>query len=113
VLVRTIDKRTGLLAPEPVIGPEGAVIEADPEELLEEYFVAGTEPVEHAEPAAIPAGDAVLDLYGDGLEEAEVGELDGASEVAPGEEAPPSAPALDPNADGDDDFGLPSVTDDP
>lgn len=113
VLVRTIDKRTGLLAPEPVIGAEGAVIEADPEELLEEFFVAGTEPVEHAEPAAIPAGDAVLDLYGDGLEEGEVGELDGASEVAPGEEAPPSAPALDPNADGDDDFGLPSVTDDP
>jgi len=109
VLVRTIDKRTGLLAPEPVIGPEGAVIEADPEELLEEYFVTGTQPVEHAEPAAIPAGDAVLDLYG-------YGGLDGAGEEATddppeGTDDAPEPPPAD--ADGDDDFGLPSVTDDP
>ena len=103
VLVRTIDKRTGLLAPEPVMGADGAVLEGDPEELMEEYFVAGTEPVEHAEPAAIPAGDAVLDLYGDGgLEDALLGE--------PAEVAPPGAAA------GGGDAGrvdLPSVSDDP
>ncbi|HGG57552.1 MAG TPA: hypothetical protein ENK31_07135, partial [Nannocystis exedens] len=101
VVVRTIDRSTGLLAPEPVIGADGAVIGADPEDLMEEYFVAGTEPVEHAEPAAIPAGDAVLDLYGDG-EGALVGDP---AEVAPAGRA----------AEGGDDgqIDLPSVTDDP
>ncbi|MEZ4381411.1 MAG: PBP1A family penicillin-binding protein [Nannocystaceae bacterium] len=106
VLVRTIDKRTGLLAPEPVIGPDGVVVGPEPDEVMEEYFVAGTEPVDHAEPAAIPAGDAVLDLYGDGGLDSP-GEDGGEPEAAPTPAAPP------PDADGDDDFGLPSVTDEP
>lgn len=80
VQVRTIDRRTGLLAP----------LDAKPEETLEEFFVQGTEPVETAEPAALPTGDVVLDLYGDGDDQA-------AAE-------PPTRPA---------EGGLPSVHDDP
>ena len=103
VLVRMIDPGTGLLAPEPLMGVDGVVLEGDPGEFEEEYFVAGTEPVEHAEPAAIPAGDAVLDLYGDGgFEDALSGDSAGVA---------PAGSAVD---DGDDGrVGLPSVTDDP
>lgn len=85
VQVRTIDRRTGLLAP----------ADAKPEDVLEEYFIAGTEPIETAEPAALPTGDVVLDLYGDGDEHAD---------AAPAAEAP--APEEPKN-------GLPSVHDDP
>lgn len=85
VQVRTIDRRTGLLAP----------ADAKPEDVLEEYFIAGTEPIETAEPAALPTGDVVLDLYGDGDEHADA--------------APPAeAPATPEPAS-----GLPSVHDDP
>jgi penicillin-binding protein 1A len=65
VSVRTIDLATGLLAPPLVTGPDG--IEAPPpaETLLEEYFLAGTEPNEVAVPEALPAEDVLLGLYGD------------------------------------------------
>lgn len=98
VSVRTIDKRSGLLAPEPTIGLDGVVSAPNADEVMEEYFVAGTEPVEHAEPAAMPAGDAVLDLYGDGDDQIQ-----------------PEAPrGGDPGAgEGSSSPGLPSVTDDP
>lgn len=59
VRVRAIDAATGLLAPTGVqaAGYNGTVIQ--------EYFVPGTEPVEEAVPAALPAGDVILDLYDD------------------------------------------------
>ncbi|MCB9702576.1 MAG: PBP1A family penicillin-binding protein [Myxococcales bacterium] len=102
VLVRTIDKKSGLLAPEPTFDDEGNVIGPSADEVMEEYFVAGTEPVDRAEPAALADGDAILDLYG------EVGS-------APEEPAaaPEPAPTRPPEEDGDNQFGLPSVLDDP
>lgn len=92
VQVRTIDRLTGLLAP----------ADAKPEDVLEEYFVAGSEPIETAEPAAMPTGDVVLDLYGDGD-----GEADGGGDGdAPADAAPAASPEAARN-------GLPSVHDDP
>ncbi len=85
VQVRTIDKRTGLLAPTEVLQPDGSMAAPKPEDVMEEYFVAGTEPVDVAEPAALPAGDALLDLYGDG------------DEALPSDQpAPPASDDIDP-----------------
>ncbi|TPV92281.1 MAG: PBP1A family penicillin-binding protein [Myxococcales bacterium FL481] len=55
--VRTIDAVSGLLAgaPRPSGGPTGATVE--------EFFIAGTAPVETAAPTSTPHGDLVLDLY--------------------------------------------------
>jgi penicillin-binding protein 1A len=68
VEVRMIDKRSGLLAPALVVAADGSMVAPSADEVMEEYFVAGTEPLDHAEPGAMAAGDAVLDLYGDGEE---------------------------------------------
>jgi penicillin-binding protein 1A len=78
---------------------------------MEEYFVAGTEPVDVAEPAALPAGDALLDLYGDGDERIPSNQPAAAApDAIDPPPASPSSPApAAPAANG----GLPSVTDDP
>ena len=57
VVVRQIDAASGLLVPS---GPEAETYQG---ETLEEYFVAGTEPIDEAVPAALPAGDVLLGLY--------------------------------------------------
>ncbi|HET6583590.1 MAG TPA: penicillin-binding transpeptidase domain-containing protein, partial [Nannocystaceae bacterium] len=56
VTVRRIDTVSGLLAP-----PDATDLKT-----LDEVFIAGTEPVDEAVPAALPAGDVLLDLYGEG-----------------------------------------------
>lgn len=71
--VRRIDAASGLLA------PTGDAAEGYTGVTLDEYFVAGTEPVEEATPAALPATDVLLDLYG--------GEGSGEAVVAPVTEA--------------------------
>jgi len=55
VAVRRIDAKSGLLAP-----PEAGEMKT-----LDEYFVAGTEPVDEAIVGGKPTGDALLDLYDD------------------------------------------------
>lgn len=65
VSVRTIDLATGLLAPPLVVGPDGIETPPPPERVLEEYFLAGTEPTEVSLPEALPTEDVLLDLYGD------------------------------------------------
>jgi penicillin-binding protein 1A len=98
VIVRRIDAESGLLAP--------TVPELDPEtgkpaefQTLDEYFVAGTEPIDEATPAALPADDVLLGLYGDegeeGLELPDDGAVDdetqAVTEDAPGlDDVPPS-----------------------
>jgi penicillin-binding protein 1A len=54
VSVRRIDARSGLLAP-----PDTKL------DTLEEYFLAGTEPIDEAVPDAQPTGDVLLGLYDD------------------------------------------------
>ncbi len=111
VQVRTIDKRTGLLAPTEVLQADGTMGPPRAEDVMEEYFVAGTEPVDVAEPAALPAGDALLDLYGDGDESIPSNQPTAAAPDAidpvPPPASPPASPAPGPRE------GLPSVTDDP
>lgn len=113
VQVRTIDKRTGLLAPTEVPQPDGTMAPPKPEEVMEEYFVPGSEPVDVAEPAALPAGDALLDLYGDGDEKlpsdqpSAAESLDPVLAPEPAPEAPPNTPSPRPKGN------LPSVTDEP
>ena len=129
VQVRTIDKRTGLLAPTEVLQPDGTMAPPRPEEVMEEYFVAGTEPVDVAEPAALPAGDALLDLYGDGDEklpsDQPAAAPDEATDPVPPPASPPVAPADSPTLPSAPvppatppsaprpNGGLPSVHDDP
>ena len=57
VLVRNIDKASGLLVP---TGPAAADYQG---KAMEEYFLAGTEPKDEAVPAALPKGDVLLGLY--------------------------------------------------
>ncbi len=66
VSVRRIDKATGLLAPQSTWAPDGSEVPVDPATVMEESFIAGTEPVEVADPLRVGNADAVLDLYGDG-----------------------------------------------
>jgi penicillin-binding protein 1A len=62
VSVRLVDAASGLLAP--LTGEE------TDRKSIEEYFIAGTEPLDEAIPAALPVGDVLLDLYDE-----EAGEL--------------------------------------
>lgn len=71
VSVRRIDAKTGLLAP-----PDAKL------DTLEEYFIAGTEPIEEVVPDAKPTGDVLLGLYDD----------EGGGDVPAGE---PTTPAED------------------
>ncbi len=84
VLVRSIDKATGLLAPDAIPQADGSLLAPPPESVMEEYFISGTEPVDRAEPAAAPPGDSLLDLYGPGADPGAAPDL-----------APDGAPALD------------------
>ncbi|MCA9681952.1 MAG: PBP1A family penicillin-binding protein [Myxococcales bacterium] len=67
VSVRSIDKQTGLLAPTTVTNAEGLEVPPDPATIMEEYFLAGTEPTQVASPEAgsEAKADILLDLYGD------------------------------------------------
>jgi penicillin-binding protein 1A len=78
VTVRRIDAVSGLLAPP----------DAEDLKTLDEVFLAGTEPVDEAVPAALPAGDVLLDLYGDGG--------DGQVPADEGGDAPVEPPPSDP-----------------
>jgi penicillin-binding protein 1A len=102
VLVRTIDRATGLLAPTSVVHADGTESPPDPATLLEEYFLPGTEPTQTANPEITSKADVLLDLYGDAPadtlsgEDAMVGRDDPAAEpfdAAPAE-AEPDEPAL-------------------
>jgi hypothetical protein len=76
VVVRRIDAASGLLA------PTGTAGEAYAGQTLDEYFIAGTEPVEEAIAAALPAKDVVMDLYDDGADKLELqGDGDGAGDT--------------------------------
>lgn len=97
VSVRTIDKATGLLAPTSVIDANGAEVPPDPATVMEEYFLAGTEPTAVASPQAGDKADILLDLYGDEPADAELDaapqeEPDDFDEPAPSEPEP-SEPA--------------------
>ena len=65
VLVRTIDRATGLLAPTSVVHADGSESPPDPSTAMEEYFLPGTEPTQTANPEVTSKADVLLDLYGD------------------------------------------------
>lgn len=113
VQVVRIDKRTGLLAPSEVPQPDGTMAPPRPEDVMEEYFLEGTAPVDVAEPAALPAGDALLDLYGDG-DEAIPSNAPGAPDAIDPVPPPATPPANPPTpAQKPPGAGLPGVHDDP
>lgn len=114
VSVRRIDEKWGLLAPTaPPLDPEtGEALPIGP--TLDEYFLAGTEPVEEVSPAALPPGDVLLDLYGDGEDVGQpaVGDDAGDDDGEPVEDAEPGATPAEGSGDPDAPFGhLPSVND--
>lgn len=74
VSVRRIDAKTGLLAP-----PDTKL------DTLEEYFIAGTEPIDEAVPDAKPTGDVLLGLYDDDG-------ADGSEPTTPEPTTPPREP---------------------
>lgn len=118
VQVVRIDKRTGLLAPAEVPQPDGSMAPPKPEEVMEEYFLEGTAPVDVAEPAALPAGDALLDLYGDGDEAIPTNAptAPDAMDPVPPPAAPPETPPVPTGSSTPPkprDSGLPTVHDDP
>jgi penicillin-binding protein 1A len=87
VLVRRIDPGSGLLAP-----PEATELKA-----IDEYFIAGTEPVDEAIVGAKPTGDVLLDLYDDpeaggGASTTLDPTVDDPEEPAPREDPPRSPP---------------------
>jgi penicillin-binding protein 1A len=102
VSVRTIDRASGLLAPAVIQNEDGT--EAPPPEgsLLEEFFLAGTEPTEFALPEAMPTDDVLLDLYGDAPSDPPTPPTD--DEV----KTPDGKPVGDPPPSNSDD-GLPGV----
>ncbi|MEX1366042.1 MAG: PBP1A family penicillin-binding protein [Nannocystaceae bacterium] len=108
VSVRRIDAASGLLAPTaPPLDPEtGQPLPMPP--TLDEYFVAGTEPVDEAIPAALPPGDVLLDLYGE--------EGESSSDVEPSPAADPADALLDDEEAATEidepGLGLPSLDDD-
>jgi penicillin-binding protein 1A len=87
VSVRRIDATSGLLAP-----PEAGDMKT-----LDEFFVAGTEPVDEAIVGSKPTGETLLDLYDD----------PGAAPPA-GDDVPPAEPDAPPTDAAD---GLPSIAD--
>lgn len=115
VLVRTIDRTTGLLAPTTVVHADGSESPPDPATLMEEYFLPGTEPTLSATPEAISKADVLLDLYGDGPSDAPSGEdaLVGttSANVDPNEPAPaaPEPTPADPSEPAPSEPELPSL----
>lgn len=63
VEARTIDARTGLLAPEGLISQSNNRGKGKAPLVLTEYFLAGAAPMEYAPESGASAQDAVLDLY--------------------------------------------------
>lgn len=123
VTVRRIDKATGLLAPPYQVAPDGSEVPVDPETVMDEFFVAGTEPVELAQPDRVAqTGDTVLDLYddeampdetvdADDTDDTEVVDTSGADGFGGG--AGSSAGTKNPAARGAPLGELPSLDDDP
>lgn len=100
VEVRRIDAQSGLLA------PTGEAAETYQGEAIEEYFVAGTAPIEEAVPAALPADDVLLGLYEDEPAQGEADEQD----LDPHDETPDGATSG--SAPSEDEPSLPSLDDD-
>jgi penicillin-binding protein 1A len=98
VTVRTIDKASGLLAPTGVALEDGTFAPPDPETTMEEFFVAGTEPIEAAVPAALPTDDLLMGLVGDTTPETPEpsGEDQLADDAAPDEFEQPTLPPAEP-----------------
>ena len=102
VSVRTIDKASGLLAPPLVMGEDGLERPPDPETVMQEFFMPGTEPTQVATPELAEHSEVVLDLYGDEPLDGDespvdgddplAGELDGAEPGVPEEPSVPEAP---------------------
>lgn len=65
VEARTIDARTGLLAPEGLISANASRKKRSAPLVLTEYFLTGSAPLEYAPESGTSAQDAVLDLYED------------------------------------------------
>lgn len=63
VEARTIDARTGLLAPQGLIDANAGRKKRSPALVLTEYFLNGSAPLEYAPESGASAQDAVLDLY--------------------------------------------------
>lgn len=103
VAVRTIDKATGLLAPPFVIGEDGLERPPDPETLMDEYFLTGSEPTLVASAQVQPTSDILLDLYGDDPADAELEGTVPTSEPEPGAELEPihSGEGVEPNPPAD------------
>ncbi len=100
VSVRRIDAASGLLAPTvpPVDLETGEPLPMG--QTLDEYFLAGTEPVDEATAAALPPGDVLLDLYGDEEDPAASGDIapdddGGADDGVPDDGGPDDAPRDD------------------
>ena len=112
VSVRRIDATSGLLAPTtPALDPEtGEPLPMG--ETLDEYFLAGTEPVDEAIPAALPPGDVLLDLYGDegGDDGGNDGGDDGDAPTLPGSPATPDPVDALLDDEGDVPMGTPATT---
>jgi penicillin-binding protein 1A len=108
VLVRTIDRATGLLAPASVVHADGTESPPDPATVMEEYFLPGTEPTQTANPEVVSKADVLLDLYGDGPADAPSGEdaLVDAAAADPIEAEPTPEPEPAPAGP-----GLPSIED--
>ena len=125
VSVRTIDKASGLLAPATVTNADGLEVAPDPATLMEEYFLAGSEPTTVATPDAGAKADILLDLYGDEPADAELegmptapveDELDSPASApvepdpTPTEPAGGGQPGPEPTAEPDDGYDtLPSL----
>lgn len=103
VTVRLVDAASGLLAP--TSGDLGEM------KTIEEYFLAGTEPVDEAVPAALPAGDVLLDLYDDEAAFDADGAVEGPTVSADVGEVPSSATEAETDRP-DDPLALPSLDDD-
>lgn len=63
VEARTIDARTGLLAPQALITANASRKRGSAPLVLTEYFLSGSAPMEYAPESGASAQDAVLDLY--------------------------------------------------
>jgi penicillin-binding protein 1A len=104
VSVRRIDATSGLLAPAvPPVDDAGDPVKM---KTLDEYFMAGTEPIDEATPAALPADEVLLGLYGEEAAED--------ADPPPAEDRGTPA-AIDPATaiDGEAELDLPSVVDEP
>ncbi len=73
VSVRSIDKKSGLLAPALVFLEDGREVAPDQDTVMDEFFVFGTEPLERANLAAANSSDVLLDLYDEDIPDSDLG----------------------------------------